>query len=86
MQERGFYFIVLEDRSGQTVGKKVMRMVVVTQDGKRITLKQSIIRNVLRVLDALPFLYLIGLIAIVLTKRKQRIGDITAKTIVVEMK
>lgn len=80
------YFIYFEAEYGQTLGKMVMNIVVVTEGGDPITYREAAIRTLLRIVDALPFLYLIGLIAIYFTDRKQRLGDIVADTIVVKAK
>ena len=79
------YFIVLEGPlgKGQTLGKKLMKIKVATEDGNVPSYIQSIIRNVLRIVDGLCF-YLVGIIAIILTEKDQRIGDILAKTVVKE--
>ncbi len=78
------YFIYLEGTYGQTVGKQVMNIVVVTQDGDPCDMRASAIRNVLRIIDNIPFIYLVGLVVIYLTDDRQRIGDLAASTIVVE--
>jgi len=80
------YFIYFEAEYGQTIGKMVLKIVVVTEDGAPLSYRESIIRTLLRIIDALPFFYLIGLVAILLTDRKQRLGDIVADTVVVEEK
>ncbi|MFT4883200.1 MAG: putative RDD family membrane protein YckC, partial [Natronomonas sp.] len=80
------YFIYFEAEYGQTVGKMLLNIVVVTEDGNPITYRESAIRTLLRIVDALPFFYLIGLLAIYLTDRNQRLGDLLADTIVVETK
>lgn len=77
------YYIYLEGNYGQTIGKMALGIVVVTEDGGAIDYKPAAIRTVLRIIDVLPFLYVIGLIAILLTDRKQRLGDIVADTVVV---
>lgn len=80
------YLIYFEAEYGQTVGKMLMNIVVVTEDGDPITYKQSAIRTLLRIVDALPAFYIIGLVAIFLTGRKQRLGDVVADTVVVRTK
>ncbi|MUV85860.1 RDD family protein [Natronomonas sp. CBA1123] len=80
------YFIYFEAEYGQTVGKMVMDIVVVTEDGDPITYRDSAIRTLLRIVDALPFFYIVGLVAIFVTDRKQRVGDLVADTIVVKAK
>ena len=70
-------------RGGQTPGKKSAGIRVVRSLGRPIDFSSSAIRNVLRVVDGLPFLYIPGTIAILVTKRNQRIGDLAAGTLVV---
>lgn len=77
------YFIYFEGRSGQTIGKKLLDVVVVNQDGSPVGYGESAIRNVLRIVDALPTLYLLGLIVILVSEDNQRIGDLVADTVVV---
>lgn len=77
------YYIGTEVATQQTVGKMVMGLRVAAADSSELTPGAIIVRNVLRIVDALPFLYLVGLISIAVTKRNQRIGDLAAKTIVV---
>jgi uncharacterized RDD family membrane protein YckC len=63
-----------------------MDIVVVTEDGDPIAYRESAIRTLLRIVDALPFFYIVGLVAIYVTDRKQRVGDLVADTIVVKTK
>lgn len=76
------YFIYFEAEYGQTVGKKVAGVVVVTEDGDPISYRQAAIRSLLRIVDWLPVFYLVGIVAIYLTDREQRLGDVVADTIV----
>ncbi|MBX7258925.1 MAG: RDD family protein [Candidatus Hydrogenedentes bacterium] len=68
---------------GQTVGKWLFRLSVMDAQGLRLRFNQIIIRNLLRAADMLPFLYLVGGIASLLSRRSQRLGDLAANTIVV---
>lgn len=79
------YYVLLEGLTGSTVGKWVMRIRVVDQDGKAPGLVKAFIRSVFRVIDSNPLL-LAGLpaaLAIVVTERRQRIGDMAAGTYVI---
>jgi len=79
-----FYPVVFEVwRNGQTPGKKSMDIVVVNDDGTPIAFAGSLIRNLLRVVDFLPFAYVAGLITCVLDNKFKRIGDLAAGTMVV---
>lgn len=68
---------------GQTVGKKLFRLRVVDAHGLRLQFAQIVIRNLLRAVDSLPFLYLVGGVACLLSRRSQRLGDLAANTIVI---
>ena len=76
------YFIVLEATQGATLGKMALGLRVTRTDGAPITWTESIIRNLLRIIDGL-FVYLIGAILIWTSPLKQRLGDRVAKTVVV---
>jgi uncharacterized RDD family membrane protein YckC len=78
------YFVILEGMWGATVGKMVMKIKVVREDGSACGLMPALIRNILRIIDALPFLYIIGLIFMSRSDKKQRLGDRIAKTVVVK--
>ena len=75
------YFIYLEYRYGQTLGKKLFGIKVFMENGKPITLKSSIIRNVFRIVDG----SLIMLAFMYLTQKKQRLGDLIARSVVIKM-
>lgn len=82
------YFIFFEWLwDGQTPGKRLLKLRVIREDGRPITLWEAIARNLLRVFDATPgFLvpiYSVGLIVIFLSNRDQRVGDIFAGTVVI---
>lgn len=78
------YYVVLEGTIGATLGKLVIGLRVVKTDGSSCDISSSIIRNVLRIVDSLPFFYLLGIILIVTSQRKQRLGDRLAGTMVVK--
>lgn len=68
---------------GQTVGKKMLRLRVMDEQGLRLQFSQVVMRNLLRFIDCLPGFYLVGGLAAVLSPKSQRLGDIAANTIVV---
>jgi len=77
------YGIVLEWRwRGQTIGKRLFGLRVVDAQGLRLQFSQVALRNLLRLVDALPILYLVGGAAGLLTRRCQRLGDLAANTVV----
>jgi uncharacterized RDD family membrane protein YckC len=69
--------------SGQTVGKFVLHLRVIDARGGPITGGQAVIRNLLRVVDFLPWSYALGTVVMFGTVRSQRIGDLAAGTIVI---
>ena len=70
--------------SGQTPGKRWMKLRVIREDGRPITFWEAAVRNLLRVLDMFPYpFYSIGLISVFSTGRDQRVGDMVAGTVVV---
>ena len=68
---------------GQTLGKKLLRLRVMDEQGLRLQFSQIVVRNLLRSVDSLPGPYLVGGVVSLLSKRAQRLGDIAANTIVV---
>lgn len=82
-----FYFFIMElTWHGQTLGKKIAKIKVVSVTGEPINLLMCLIRNLMRIIDFLPAANFIGCIFIVLNKNSQRIGDITANTVVIKTK
>jgi uncharacterized RDD family membrane protein YckC len=78
------YGILFEWRwSGQTPGKRVMHLRVVDAQALKLTFHQIAIRNLLRFVDALPLLYLVGGAAVLLSRDAQRLGDMAAGTAVI---
>jgi uncharacterized RDD family membrane protein YckC len=90
------YFLVLEALYGRTLGKRALGIRVVTIAGRPIGWRAAALRNILRAADALPLptslgpislvlalLSPAGAVAMALTKRFQRLGDLVAGTMVV---
>jgi uncharacterized RDD family membrane protein YckC len=69
--------------SGRTPGKRWNGLRVVLDGGQPIGFLASSIRNLLRLIDWLPSLYLVGVVSIVVTGKNQRVGDLVAGSIVV---
>ena len=79
------YFVYYEvTAQGQSPGKQATGLRVISVDGSPITFEQSAIRNILRIVDALPPLALAGVAAAFWTERQQRLGDLAAGTMVVK--
>ena len=70
--------------SGQTVGKKVFRLRAVGDRGEPMTFMQAGIRNVVRIVDFLPYGYGVGLVVLFVNGKGKRLGDLAAGTIVVK--
>ncbi len=78
------YFTIWEVATGgRSPGKMLIKLRVVGRDGMPPDLSDFAIRNLLRIVDALPSGYAFGLLCIVLTERGQRLGDLAAGTVVV---
>jgi hypothetical protein len=78
------YMIVLEAAwSGQTLGKKAMGLRVIQETGVRVSVHQSLLRNLARPVDRLPLFYFVGGVAALFSGSQQRLGDMLAGTIVV---
>ncbi|WP_066254873.1 RDD family protein [Neobacillus drentensis] len=79
----GYFFVFEFFSGGRTVGKKLMGIRVIQENGHSITLLSSFIRNLIRIIDSLPTAYFLGIIMIFFHSKHKRLGDIVAGTIVV---
>src|SRR5713226_7974272 len=81
------YFVAFETLwSGQTPGKRIMRLRVVREDGRPVRFFEVFVRNLLRLaidLQPLPS-YAIGVVSIIFSARSKRVGDFVAGTVVVK--
>jgi uncharacterized RDD family membrane protein YckC len=68
---------------GQTLGKWALRLRVVDEHGLRLQFSQIVIRNLLRAIDSIPVLYVVGGLACFISRRAQRLGDYAANTVVI---
>jgi uncharacterized RDD family membrane protein YckC len=78
----GYFSLFEAFWNGQTPGKKLMKIRVIKDTGRQVTLFEALARNLLRVVDSQPF-YLIGVITMLCNKQQKRLGDFVAGTIVV---
>lgn len=81
------YFVAFETLwSGQTPGKRMMRLRVVREDGRPVRFFEVFVRNLLRVaIDFQPLpSYAIGVVSIIFSARSKRVGDFVAGTVVVK--
>ena len=78
------YFVFFEFfASGRTPGKMLVGIRVIQENGQSITFLASAVRNLFRIIDFLPALFLLGILMIFFHSRHKRIGDIAAGTLVV---
>jgi uncharacterized RDD family membrane protein YckC len=78
------YFAIFEAIwNGQTPGKRITHIRVIKDSGRPITPAESVGRNLLRIVDSLPFFYAIGIVSVLLSKQNKRLGDFVAGTIVI---
>jgi len=72
--------------NGQTPGKRWTHLRVMQDSGRPITPYDAILRNLLRFVDQLPTLYAVGIVTILISREKKRVGDYAAGTVVVHEK
>jgi len=77
------YFVLLEGAFGATIGKRLTGMRVVGVDGRGPGIMRALVRNLLRVVDALPALNILGVVLIVRSPERARFGDRVAGTRVI---
>jgi uncharacterized RDD family membrane protein YckC len=78
------YHLVLEiAMNGRTPGKRMAGVHIVARDGGTPTVGALLTRNVFRLVDSIPLIYGVGLIATMLTRDHVRIGDLAAGTLLV---
>lgn len=82
-----FYSLAQETLlEGQTLGKKIVKIKVVKIDGYQASFGDYLIRWLFRVIDISMASGIIGLVAMVVNKKTQRLGDISAGTAVITLK
>ena len=68
---------------GQTPGKRRMRLRVIKETGRPITVYEALTRNLVRLVDQLPGIYAVGIVTALLNRQSRRLGDYAAGTVVV---
>jgi uncharacterized RDD family membrane protein YckC len=77
------YFVVIETYCGATLGHQAFNLLVLTENRKAIGFKESLKRHLVDPVDF--FIYALpAFITIKNTEKHQRLGDLWAKTIVVD--
>lgn len=80
------YFLFQEALWKTTVGKRLFGLKIVRLDGRDPSWREAAWRTGLRILEVNPLLLgaIPGGLAVTWSKRRQRLGDMLAKTVVVE--
>lgn len=76
------YYFLQEGLFASTIGKTLLKLRVVEKTGDPCSFAGSFKRNILRFVDWLPALYILAAVIISVSRERQRLGDIVAKTIV----
>ncbi|MDX6285020.1 MAG: hypothetical protein QOG53_505 [Frankiales bacterium] len=78
------YYLFFELLFSRTPGKMARGLVVVDVNGSKARPSQMVGRNLMRIVDFAPAFYLIGFVAVIANDRNARLGDLAAKTAVVQ--
>jgi uncharacterized RDD family membrane protein YckC len=79
----GYFFAAEYFFNGKTIGKNIIGIRVIQENGHSITLLSALIRNLLRIIDMLPTSYFLGIILVFFHSKHKRLGDMAAGTVVV---
>ena len=71
---------------GQSVGKRVMKIKVISISGERASFGQYLIRWLFRLVDVWLFSAMVAVVSVAVSERRQRLGDMVAGTAVVKTK
>jgi uncharacterized RDD family membrane protein YckC len=81
------YFILFEAIwNGQTPGKRLTHIRVIKDTGQPITPIDAVARNLMRIIDQMPFGYGLGVLCAWISPQSKRLGDFVAGTVVVHEK
>ena len=80
----GYYIVFEVTTNGQTLGKRVLGLRVIKEGGYPIGFADSAIRNLVRIVDFLPFFYGAGLLCMLINRNSLRLGDLAAGTLVIK--
>jgi uncharacterized RDD family membrane protein YckC len=81
---QAIYFTIFEGWIGQSPGKRLVSIKVVTDEQEKCGFMDAFTRNVVRFLDTVLFFYIVSLVMMEIYPKKQRIGDKVAKTVVLK--
>ena len=79
----GWHVFFEVKQQGRTPGKRALRLRVIDARGLPVSLYQSLVRNITRVLDFAPAFYGVGAVSTLLSPSRRRLGDIVADTLVI---
>jgi uncharacterized RDD family membrane protein YckC len=80
-----FYDLLFEVlMNGQSVGKRIMKIKVISLNGGRPSFGQYLMRWLFRIVDFTFTWQLCGLICVIVSDKKQRLGDIVAGTTLIK--
>jgi uncharacterized RDD family membrane protein YckC len=80
------YFLWFEWRwNGATPGKRLLGIRVIQMGGVQCSFERLVLRNFLRVVDSLPFLYALGGAVMLFSRHGRRLGDLAAGTVCVRV-
>lgn len=80
------YFILFEGLAGATPGKQAAGIRVVRVEGGKPGIGRALTRNILRIVDGLPALNILGVLLIARSREKARFGDRIAGTRVIRVR
>ena len=79
----GYYIFFEMTWNGQSPGKRWAGLRVIRMDGTPLTLTESLVRNLVRLIDFLPAYYGVGVVTMFINSQSRRLGDLAAGTLVV---
>ena len=81
----GYYISFEIFMNGQSPGKRLLNLRVIKENGRPLAVLDSVIRNLVRLVDFFPFAYGVGVLVMFLNDRSRRLGDLAAGTLVVNI-
>ena len=70
--------------NGQSPGKRAAGLRVIRTDGTPVTVVDSVVRNIVRLVDFMPTFYGVGIIVMLINSQSRRLGDLAAGTVVIK--